>query len=118
MSVDANDVPLALVPAHIAAKVLTAGPGAIDIQVSLGGDPATLSLSAVQMSINPGAATKPLVSSNGLPPGHVFGEHLDPMLTSFATAGQPNANGAGRLCGNVTAASLAAMPLPEDLATG
>ncbi len=45
-------------------------------------------------------------------PGHLPAEHLDPMLQSFATTGQQNANGAGKLCGNITAGSLAKVPLP------
>lgn len=117
-SVDANKVPLVQIPAAIAAKQLTAGPGSINLTVSFGDGPAPLSLSGVKMSIALGPATKPLVSSNGLPPGHLPFEHLDPNLTSFATAGQTNPNGAGKLCGDMSAESLAAVPVPEALTTG
>ena len=37
---------------------------------------------------------------------------------SFATAGQPTSNGAGKLCGDVSAQSLAAAPIPESLTGG
>lgn len=117
-SVDANKVPLVKIPAAIVAKQLTAGPGSISLTVSFGDGPATLGLSEAKLAIALGPASKPLVTSNGLPPGHVFWEHLDPGLQSFATAGQTNANGAGKLCGDMSAGSLAAVPIPEQLTTG
>ncbi len=40
-------------------------------------------------------------------------EHLNPTLVSFAAAGAKTATGSGRLCGNISAASLAAVPVPS-----
>jgi hypothetical protein len=59
-------------------------------------------------------ATAPTASA-GSPPGHIGGEHLDPALTSFPRGGGTNAAPTGLLCGNVTAASLAATPVPAQL---
>jgi cysteine-rich repeat protein len=117
-SVDASGTPLALVPAQISAKALTAGPGAFQLVASFGGGPAPLHLSNVKLAINIGSANAPLLSAGGVPPGHLASEHLDPALVSFATAGQTNANGAGKLCGDVSAASLAAIAVPDQLTMG
>jgi len=51
----------------------------------------------------------------GLPPGHLASENLDPALTSYASSGQKTSTGAGELCGNVSAASLALVPIPPSL---
>lgn len=53
----------------------------------------------------------PLVSA-GSTPGHLPTEHLDPLLSSF----QSSAN--GTLCGNVSADSLAHVPVPTALLSG
>jgi len=59
-------------------------------------------------------ATKP-TASTGAPPGHLAGENLDPALTSFKTAGGTNTTPTGLLCGDTTAISLAATPVPSQL---
>ena len=58
------------------------------------------------MTVTVNGVSVPKVAMNMMPPGHVAAEHLDPMLTSFESAGQANANGAGKLCGNIAASSL------------
>ncbi|MEZ4293848.1 MAG: DUF4215 domain-containing protein [Polyangiaceae bacterium] len=117
-SLDANKVPLTIVPAQIAAKSLTAGPGTLILNMSFGAGSSSLVVTNVKLAITVGPTSTPLTSFTNLPPGHKLSEQLNPALTSFATAGQPNANGSGKLCGNVTALSLANMPVPEDLTTG
>jgi cysteine-rich repeat protein len=114
---DANRLPTALLAASIAAKVLTGGPGKVVIAVILGGSPAALSMSSARVTVTIGAVSTPLTSM-GNPPGHLAGEHLDPALQSFGTMGQQTANGAGKLCGNVSAASLAQVPIPDALVGG
>ena len=59
-------------------------------------------------------ATKP-TASTGAAPGHLASENLDPTLTSFPTAGGTNAAPTGLLCGDTTAASLAATVVPAQL---
>jgi cysteine-rich repeat protein len=61
-------------------------------------------------------ATKP-TASGGAAPGHLATENLDPNLTSFPTAGGTNAAPTGLLCGDTTAASLAATVVPAQLQT-
>jgi hypothetical protein len=56
--------------------------------------------------------------SAGNPPGHLASEHLDPALQSYASNGEPDDIGAGKLCGNVGAASLDQVPVPAELAAG
>jgi hypothetical protein len=112
MALDNMRLPLQKLMGAIAAKVLTAGPGTITLTINLGGMPAPLAMSGVTVKTTIGAVSAPTQSMNMLPPGHLPAEHLDPTLMSYATAGQQNANGAGNLCGNASAASLAKVPLP------
>jgi cysteine-rich repeat protein len=100
--------PTTTLGASIAAKVLNAGPAEISILINLGGSPANLNLLDAKLRGNVGATSTPLASTGGTP-GHLAAEHLDPTLTSFATVT------GGKLCGNVTAASLAAVPIPSAL---
>jgi cysteine-rich repeat protein len=116
-SLDAQGVPLAQLPGSIAAKVLTAGPGEVSLAIVIGGSPGSLDMSDVMLQIDLGATSTP-VTSAGVPPGHVAAENLDPALVSYQTAGQHTANGAGLLCGKVSAASLAQIPAPADLVGG
>ena len=112
LSIDMARSPTAKLPASIANAVLNAGPGSVSINLLLTGGVTPLKMSNVKVQTSIGASNVPKVSMNMLPPGHVPAENLDPMLTSFGASGQPNANGAGKLCGNVAAASLAKIPLP------
>jgi cysteine-rich repeat protein len=106
--IDAMRDPTTTLDASITSKKLNAGPSDISITISLAGEPATLNLLRTILIGNIGAASKPL-SSSGSPPGHLATEHLDANLTSFATLT------GGKLCGDVTAGSLAAVAIPDDL---
>jgi cysteine-rich repeat protein len=117
MTIDANRDPLALLPASITAKVISAGPGDLDLAIDLAGSPAVLRMTSVLLTGTIGATSKPL-TSNGGPPGHLASEHIDPALKSFSTIGQTTLNGAAKLCGNVSAQSLAQVPIPESLVGG
>jgi cysteine-rich repeat protein len=114
---DANRLPTALLVASFAAKQLTAGPGRVVVNIILGGAVAPLVMSSARVISSVGAVSTPTVST-GNPPGHLAAEHLDPALQSFATMAQPTANGAGELCGNVSAKSLANVPAPMALTGG
>ena len=113
-TINANRQPLALLSGRIANNVLDLGPGNMSLSLSLGGSPATLSMSNVRVvATNAGVSTP--TASAGSTPGHPAAEHLDPALTSFSRSGQPSASGAGRLCGDISAESLAAVPVPAAL---
>jgi cysteine-rich repeat protein len=117
LSIDANRDPLEKLPGFISAKTLTAGPGQLSIGINLAGAPATLKMSNARLTASVGAVSTPLTSA-GNPPGHLASENLDPALQSFASNGQPTEMDAGRLCGNVGAASLDQVPVPADLIVG
>jgi len=61
------------------------------------------------------AATAPTASASGTTPGHLASENLDPALVSFATTGTASTN---KMCGNITAESLARVPAPPVLVQG
>ncbi len=108
MVIDSMRNPTTTIGASIAAKVLTGGPGDISISVSLGGSPATLNMLRARLRGDVQAATTPLTST-GSTPGHLASEHLDPALVSFENVTN------GKLCGDVTAQSLANVPIPSAL---
>ena len=108
---DANRVPIAQLPAGISSKTLNAGPGHMNLTFVLGGGPVQLAGSAVRLRASVGDATAP-TESTAAAPGHTPGEHLDRALTSFASLGN------GELCGNISAASLAAVSAPASLQSG
>ena len=112
-TVSTSGVPLAQVSASIAAKTLTAGPATINLPFPFSKGPATLPVVNATLSVSIGTASVPTVSSSAGPPGHLAAENLDPAIQSFASMGQPTNTGAGKLCGLVTAASLAAIPIPS-----
>ncbi len=118
-SVDANRAPLASMAATVtaAAKGSTTGAqvdaqGTIDVPLGLGGAVALLHMSGTKVRANVGAVSTPTESSAGTTPGHLANEHLDPALTSFASITN------GQMCGNVSAASLAAIAIPSMLLPG
>ncbi len=117
LSLDANRIPTAKLAGSITAKVLDAGPGDLTLNLLITGSPAALAMSDVKVNISIGATSVPLTSA-GDPPGHLASEQLDPALSSYASAGQPSNNGAGKLCGKVSAASLATVPAPAALTGG
>jgi hypothetical protein len=69
-------------------------------------------MSSAHLRANIGSATKPGISTNASTPGHLVSENLDPALVSFASTSS------GELCGNLSAASLATVPVPAALLTG
>jgi len=117
LSLDANRNPLEKLAGFISAKTLTAGPGNLSITINFAGTPAALRMSNARLTASIGAVSTPLTST-GATPGHLAAEHLDPALQSYASTGQPNTMDAGKLCGNVSAASLDQVPVPADLAAG
>lgn len=106
--------PLASLSASITNKVLTAGPGDLAFSLALGGSVASVSLSNVRATalIGPTSAPSVAPSAATATSGHLAAEHLDPALVSFETTTD------GQLCGNVSAASLAALPAPPELQVG
>ncbi len=102
--------PLRALPGAMASSILDAGPGRVVLRGSstLG----TLALSSTRLRVSVGAASTPLASAGG-PPGHLSSENLDPALTSFEHLGQHTSAGSGRLCGNISARSLAQTPIPS-----
>jgi cysteine-rich repeat protein len=107
--------PINVLAASITDRLLNAGPGPLQTSLFAGDTP--LRLAAARLSITVGASSAPLISSTGDPPGHLPSENLDPALASYATCGTATDTGAGRLCGNATARSLAAIPIADDLVT-
>jgi cysteine-rich repeat protein len=106
--INASRVPITQTTAKIMTKTLTAGPSDIAITISLGGTPATLNMLAAKLRANVGNSSVP-TASTGSTPGHLASEHLNPTLQSFFTMT------GGQLCGNVTAGSLAQVPIPSAL---
>ncbi|MCC6522589.1 MAG: hypothetical protein IT373_08015 [Polyangiaceae bacterium] len=109
-AVDAFGLPTGLLTnGTLAARQLAAGPNDVNLVLLLGGSPANLRMRSARV-----AATL-----NGSPPPNVPApppSQLAAGLTVFQTM---TASGTGQgLCGNITVASLAQIPLPEDLAQG
>jgi hypothetical protein len=77
-----------------------------------------LDMASVKLQLPIASPASAPTASAGTPPGHLTSENLDPALTSFAKAGGTTTTPTGLLCGNVTAASLAATLVPATLQTG
>jgi cysteine-rich repeat protein len=116
--IDASRSPLDKLPASITAGTLSAGPGSMFVSTNFFASQTTLlRLSSAKMQVTVGASSAPLTSA-GMPPGHLASEHLDPALMSSASMGSKDAMGSGKLCGNVSAKSLAQAPVPAELLPG
>lgn len=111
--VDAQRVPVNKLTGTLAGNALSAT-GAAEVKLVLGGGPASFSLTGIQLNVTTGAATTP-ATSTGRPPGHLEGEHLDPSLQSFGTAGTSTPSGFGTMCGNISALSLSQVVVPPTL---
>ena len=112
-SIDTSRVPLNRIPASITrASLATTTPGSMTLTLPLGSGPVQLKATGVKVKASVGSASAPTQSVRGLTPGHSIAEHLDPALTAFASLGN------GELCGNISAASLAATPVAQSLQTG
>jgi cysteine-rich repeat protein len=107
--------PTNMVNASISSGTLSVGPGSIVLPTSILGSTANLGMLAVRMRASIGSSTTPMTFS-GKDQGHLSSENLDPSLQSFAsTVG----NGVGEgMCGNVTVASLASVPVPSAFTSG
>ena len=110
-SIDGTRSPKSSLTGNIVAKVLNVA-GTMDLTITLAGGQAQLHLSNAKVRANIGGTSAPLLSSNAMTPGHLAGEHLDPLLASF------DKMSAGELCGNISAASLATVPAPAALIQG
>ncbi|MDB4967325.1 MAG: Multiple EGF-like-domain protein 3 precursor [Myxococcales bacterium] len=112
VSIDAaTRLPKNLLPnGAFASGKFTAGPGTLTLNLVLAGSPAALTMYDARFSATSNAASAPLMSS-GATPGHLASEHLDPALKSFAGLS------GGKLCGNVSAASLKAVAAPMAIQT-
>jgi cysteine-rich repeat protein len=107
-NVDANGLPLGkLTGGAIAAKVLTAGPSDVNLSLLLSGSPALLEMRDAKVrGVTTGTPSVPAPPPATLAPG----------LTTFPEVQADQANQG--LCGNITVASLAKIPIPESLAKG
>jgi len=76
--------------------------------------PVTMDMVNSKLKATTGTVTTPTASSGGTP-GHLVAEHLDSALTSFSVMGS---GGAGELCGQTTAQSLANTAVPSVLQSG
>jgi cysteine-rich repeat protein len=120
----ATRLPLAQLDATLSAQTLAVAKGSLSLKLTLAGAPAELRLVDSKLTVGTRAVNAPLASTMN-PPGHLPAEHLDPALRSFSATGEvtyasngtPITTNAGKLCGNVTAASLAQVPVPEALGT-
>lgn len=114
MWLDADRNPIYSLFATFTGGVLDAGPGNVIAPNFLSTSPPTISLSSVKIQLNVGASTAPLMSA-GMPPGHLASENIDPALMSFQTASQPDAVNSGKMCADISAASLALGAIPAEL---
>jgi cysteine-rich repeat protein len=93
--------------------------GAANLTLNVGGAVALLRVTGAHMKATVGApTTTPTVSAANATPGHVAAEHLDPALKSYPTTGGAQTSPAGFICGNISAASLAATPVAATLLAG
>jgi len=117
-SVDSSGAPITQLPAPVANKVLTIGPGSLTLKLSLGNGAADVDLSNSTLIAPINKLSKPLESSNGLPPGHVADEHVSSALKTFESTGVADGGSApGTLCGNISALSLARVALPSAVSS-
>ena len=109
----ADRLPVDRLPGSISGGTLTAGPGRGVLRLVVAQTPTDMLFTGLNLSVPVGAPSAPFASA-GLAPGHEAIEHLDPTLQ---TVGQLGDSGPlrGSLCGNVSAAALAATPFPLAL---
>jgi cysteine-rich repeat protein len=110
-TIDVDRNPLTIFDGSVSGHVLLAGPGRVAFTFDFSGTPLALSLSSVVLRSMNGAISTPLASA-GTPPGHLAVEQIDPTLQSYQTST------GGRLCGNVSALSMAQVPIPSALTGG
>lgn len=103
-SLNADLTPKVSMPATSTSGAVSAGPGTVAFSLALGGPAISVNLS--------NARTKAAVGASSAPANHAASQHLDPALQTFATTT------GGQMCGNISAASLAAVPVPSQLTSG
>jgi cysteine-rich repeat protein len=103
-SLAADLTPLVSMNASSTNSAVSAGPGNVAFSLALGGPPVDISLSNAKVKAAAGAVSAP--------GGHLASEHLDPALKTFGTLT------GGQMCGDISASSLAAIPVPEQLTSG
>jgi len=107
---DQNGVATNQVSGSIVNHALTASAPELVLGNPLGtGNP--LAMSAVVVKATVGSSLAPLESTNGFPPGHLPSEHIDAALVSFSSMTN------GQMKGNISAASLAAIPFTLSVST-
>ena len=105
-SIDANRNPTtALMNGKFNASTLTTDPGTIQLGLVLAGSVATLTMKNTVLTATSTAATA-LTASAGATPGHLAAEHDRSTLKTFPTLS------GGKICGDITGTSLAAVKLP------
>jgi cysteine-rich repeat protein len=109
--VSSDGTPLALVDASIHDRELSIAGGRILLSLDVGGGSAPVALSSVRARATIGGSRRPKVHGSR-PVGHREFENVDPALVSFASTGS------GELCGNISALSLARLPVPSSLRQG
>ena len=110
-SVDSEKNPADQLLASIVDRKLTAGPGSLNLHMSMAGTPVLLALkNTVVRGVTDGNAA--LTISDGGTPGHVAEENVDPSLTSFTLMHE------GTICGDILSESLAHTPVPAALKAG
>jgi cysteine-rich repeat protein len=115
--IDAQRIPLNNLAGSFSGGTLDTTPGFARVNLVIGGGPASFAISSLKLQVPVGASSTPASSANALPPGHLAVEHLDPALQSFGTAGVAGTP-TGKLCGNVSALSMAQTPIPPSLRVG
>jgi hypothetical protein len=111
-AVGANRVPLFELNASMVNGALVAGPGVALLPFDVGGVVGLLRMSNATIHATVGATSVPLVSTNQGPPGHLQAEKIKPTLSSF------NSMVNCAICGSISAASLAAMPVSQTMQVG
>jgi cysteine-rich repeat protein len=106
-TIDSSRNPVSLLSATLSGAKLAAT-GTVDLAVALTGAVTTLHSTSTKIAANVGTSSKPGASTSTTP-GHLASENLDPALTSFQTMSN------GELCGNISASSLATVPVPAAL---
>jgi cysteine-rich repeat protein len=116
-TIDGSRNPLSTLAGTYANKVLSAGPGLLNMKVNLSGSLAALVMWNAKLKVAIGASGPPTASS-GSPPGHLASENIRSGLTSYETTGVGGTGPTGELCGNITALSLSQVLTPPLLVVG
>ena len=109
--IDSNGNPTSVIGGSIAAGALQAGPGTFMFAKGVMGTPQALRMSGAYIAATVGSSSAPLQSSNNFPPGHLPSEGISGTPTFATMSG-------GKLRGNISAASLAAIPIPASMTGG